>query len=95
MKKELISVSKTVTIEKKFVVSLTVKELATAFAGLDDEQQAQFFIDVASEAAEWKDEPGAMTFDQWYGVGRHLRTCECSTDAARDLVMRLADGVRG
>lgn len=62
--------------------------LAEAFARLSDDDQAQFFIEVASIAAEWA--PGGI--HQWYAVGRHLATCSCSTPEARDLVRDIAAG---
>lgn len=71
-------------------VVLTPQQIAAAFAGLSDDDQAQVFIEVARLAAEWP--PGNL--DQWYAVGRHLATCKCSTDEARVLVQRIADGAR-
>jgi hypothetical protein len=71
-------------------VEVTPQVLAEAFAAMDDEAQAQFFIEVAALARKWKDaDPGR----QWFAVGRHLRTCTCSTEEARDLVREIATGV--
>lgn len=75
-------------VELTLNVDLTPHQLAVAFADMGDESQAQFFIELAEIAARW--EPGNV--DQWYAVGRHLVTCGCSTDAARDLVHRIAEG---
>lgn len=61
-------------------------ELAAAFCEMDDERQAQFFIDVARIATLWDGDPGI----QWMRVGRHLRDCACSTDNARDMVREIA-----
>lgn len=70
-------------------VPLTVEQLAEAFAGLNDERQAQFFVEVARIVETW---PGGSGM-QWWGVGRHLRTCECSTEEARDLVREIASAM--
>lgn len=69
-------------------LNLTPAQIAEAFAELDDEKQAQVFIEVARIAATWE----GTTFDQWFAVGKHLRDCECSSDEARDLVRRIAEG---
>lgn len=71
-------------------IDLDVKTAAAWFAGLDDEQQAQFFIDVAEAAKAWD---GAQS-SQWFFVGRHLRDCECSTYEARDLIESIAGGIQ-
>ena len=65
---------------------MTPQMLATAFADMMDEDQAQFFIDVAELAKEW----GADPYAQWYLVGRHLVTCSCATDEAREMVTAIA-----
>jgi hypothetical protein len=71
------------TIDRK----LTPAELAEAFCELNDEAQAQVFIEIARIAATWP--PG--NFMQWHAVGRHLRDCECSTPEAVDLVREIAE----
>lgn len=71
-------------------IRLTPKQVAEAFCDLDDEAQAQVFIEVAAIAATWT----SCTFPQWLAVGKHLRTCECSTQEARDLVADIAEGAR-
>jgi len=70
-------------------VVLSVEQLAASFAELTDDQQAQFFIEVARLAAAW----GPGNFQQWLNVGRHLKECECSTDDARELVRDIAAGL--
>ena len=72
-------------------VQLTPMQLAEAFCEMSDERQAQFFIDVARISATWSGGAGM----QWFSVGRHLRNCECSTEEARDLVMEIAEAVKG
>jgi len=71
-------------------VKLTPAELAAAFCELDDEAQAQFFIDAARIAETWGGAGPAM---QWFTVGRHLKTCACSTYEARAMVREIADAI--
>ena len=64
--------------------TLTLDQLADAFCQLDDDAQAQFFVKAAAIMDAW---PGALTDDwQAQAIGTHLRECECSTQAARDLI---------
>lgn len=67
-------------------VDLDVETGARWFAGLDDEQQVQFFKAVAKESESWPHIPDL----QWCNVGRHLAQCECSSDGARELIRSLA-----
>ena len=69
-------------------MALSTEQLAAAFCELDDDAQAKFFVECARIAAEWPPH-----FDQFYEVGRHLRTCDCSTPAARELVRRIVAGM--
>lgn len=76
-----------IEVVSKQIIELDVDTLAKAFASLDDDSQAQFFVKVAEHAAE--------TFNgsadtQWWYVGRHLRECECSTEAGREVVRTIA-----
>lgn len=68
-------------------VPLTVVQLAELFTNLDDEQQAQFFIEAARIMSGWTN--GGWAY-QAHLVGRHLRECPCSTIEARDLVREIA-----
>lgn len=70
-------------------VALTPAQLAEAFCDMNDEDQAQFFIEVAALAEKWPDRSGM----QWILVGRHLRECGCSTDQARELVRTIVEGM--
>lgn len=70
-------------------VDVTPAMLAQAFAAMSDEDQAQFFIDVAAVAETW----GPGNFPQWFAVGRHLAKCECSNEQARQLVEDIAGGI--
>ena len=71
-------------------IDLTPVVLAEAFCELDDEKQAQFFIECARIVQTW--EPAAKCM-QWYYVGRHLKTCACSTYEARDMVKEIASAL--
>lgn len=72
----------------KAEVLLSPRELAEAFCQLNDEAQAQFFIEVAAIAASW-----TGTFPQWLAVGRHLGECQCATDGAREMVRDIVAGL--
>lgn len=72
------------------MVSLSPEQLAEAFCALDDEAQATFFIEAARLAHAWLNGPGS----QWHLVGRHLQTCPCSTEAAREMVREIAEALR-
>jgi hypothetical protein len=77
------------TVERK----LTPAEVAQAFCELDDDQMAQVFVEAAKIEATWSG-PGFMGPGwQWYAVGRHLRTCSCSTEDARDMVREIAKAI--
>jgi hypothetical protein len=67
-----------------------VQAVAEAFCDLDDELQAEFFAEVAAIARQWPAD-GAST--QFWRIGRHLATCPCATEGARELVRDLAVGV--
>lgn len=69
-------------------IELNVEQLAAAFCELDDDTQAKFFVECARLAATWPPH-----VDQFYAVGRHLRTCNCSTPEARELIRRIVAGM--
>ena len=74
---------------------LSVTDLAHAFTELDDDAQAKFFVEVTNIAASWSAAEGQHHQDlQWFFVGRHLRDCECSTEAAREMVCEIARACR-
>lgn len=72
-------------------LKLSIVQLAQAFCDLDDEEQAQFFIEAARIASTTWERPA--TFMQWRSVGKHLATCACSTDDAREMVRDIAEGL--
>lgn len=69
-----------------------IRQLAESFCDMDDDQQAKFFVEVARIMNAWG---GAKLYTQAYYIGRHLRTCACSTDDARELVRLIADATTG
>lgn len=79
------------TIETKSTIDINLKIAAEWFANLSDEQQADFFVEVAEASKKWECQGHWAT--QYWLVGRHLRDCECSTDDARNLVRELASGL--
>lgn len=74
--------SATVRIDTTLEITLDIGTAAKWFAGLDDDQQCQFLVAVATIAETW---PSGAD-GQWYALGGHLRNCKCSTEAARDMV---------
>lgn len=76
----------------KTQIELDVKLLAEQFCAMSDEEQAQFFIECAAIAAAWPTKYGGAGY-QWYLAGRHLSTCECSNEDAREMVRELASGI--
>lgn len=78
------------SIELTVRVSLSPRQIAELFCEMNDEDQAQFFIETAAIAATWKTDMG--TGWQWWRVGRHLLNCSCSNEEARELVREIARG---
>lgn len=70
-------------------IKLSPLQLAQAFADMDDELQAQFFIEAARIMDAW-DGPASRIM-QSHSIGRHLRDCACSTYEARALVQDIAE----
>jgi hypothetical protein len=69
-------------------VNVGALELAQIFCEMDDDAQAQFFIEVARIFNGW---PGNRGSEQARYIANHMRTCECSTEAARELVRGIAE----
>lgn len=76
--------------KREINIIATPAELAEAFCDMNDEQQAQFFIDVAEIGRSFR---GLGAGYQWWLVGKHLKTCACSTEDARDLILEIAKGI--
>ena len=73
--------------ESRLRMRPTPATLATLFAALSDEEQADFFEAVAREFAAW----GSVKADQQvYFIAKHMRTCACVTEAGRAWVQQLA-----
>jgi hypothetical protein len=60
-----------------------VKALAVFYAGLDDDEQAQFFEEVGRAMLGW----GEYKRDLQAGfIGRHIGTCACIGEAGREFL---------
>lgn len=69
-------------IAKTFDVFLSVADIAEAFCQMDDDEQARFFVEVARIMEAY---PGpAAGLLQRGAIARHLSTCECATELARE-----------
>lgn len=84
-----------VEIEIKTTVRLDLATAAKWFAALDDDTQAQFFVEVCKAAREWPAGKGVNLGPsyQWYLIGSHLRNCACSSDDAREMVRSMHEGL--
>ncbi len=67
------------------------RELAVRFRALRDEYQAQFFVELAALNEPYTE---LDMLQNWYAVGAYLKLCQCSTDGARRLVEKIAEGAR-
>lgn len=63
-------------------IELDVETAAKWFAALDDDQMCRFLVAVAAEAGAYPSDPD----NQWYYLGGHLRSCECSNEETRDMI---------
>lgn len=77
-------------IELKTEVDVTPEILAQVFVELDDEQMCKFFTEVHRLSSQ------VPTFDnQWYFLGGHLRSCECSNEGTRGMLRNIVDYMEG
>ena len=83
--------SDTAALEIPVTVRLTVKEVAQLFCQFDDDRQAKFFVEVAAIMDKWPTMAGRAM--QAHYIGRHLATCECSTQSARDFITEVHDAM--
>jgi hypothetical protein len=74
-------------VEMQSTVDVDLLLLARVFASMNDDEQAQFFVEVAKIMATWT--PGAAEMQIHY-IGSHLRNCKCSTEEARELIRGIA-----
>ena len=72
----------TVTVTKTMQIKLTIEAAAQWFAGLSDDEMCRFLVAVAHEAEKYPNGPD----NQWYYLGGHLRNCDCSSEAAREMI---------
>jgi len=77
-----------ITVEAEF----TPLMLAEAFCDMNDEDQAQSFIEVTALMGRWG--PGKRSMQAHY-IGEHLRVCACSNEATRDFVQEIAEVAGG
>lgn len=64
-------------------IELDIETAAKWFSGLSDDDWCKFFVAVAKEAEAW----GPFGEGQMYwATGRHLATCECSSNGARAML---------
>jgi len=80
----------TVTTTTTTQIELSIDSAAAWFAGLTDDQQAQFLCKVAEIAEAW---PAGSALSQWWNIGSHLRTCRCSTESGREMVRTMFEGL--
>jgi hypothetical protein len=71
---------------------LTPEQLAAAFCDLDDDSGAKFFVACAEIATKTFE---LRNYGQWWEVGKHLRTCACATEEARDMVSAITSAGAG
>lgn len=71
-------------VELRTEVEVTVEVLAEVFCALDDDQMCKFFVEVNRRAQL------VPAFDnQWYYLGGHLRSCECSNESTREMLRNI------
>jgi hypothetical protein len=76
-------------VEMKSTVDITVPLLAQIFCELNDEDQCDFFVEIAKYVEA---NGGQAKWDmQWCYLGGHLRNCECSTEGARQVIESIAE----
>lgn len=67
-----------------------VKALAAAWCGLSDDEQAQFFEEVGRITEAWPNGDGDR--QSWF-IGRHMRRCQCISDAGRTFLRSIVSGM--
>lgn len=70
----------------------TFRVLAHLWCAMSDDDQAQFFEEAGAIMETWG---AGKRESQMYYVARHMMTCECVTKHGRDLVMGIADQLKG
>ena len=77
----------TIKIKSEQTIELTLDQLAECLSGISDDDMAQLFCKVAKLAEGW----GCYRREiQWTTIGRHLATCECSTEEGREMIRTIA-----
>lgn len=81
-----------VEIKTKTTIRLSMESAATWFSSLSDDDQAKFFVEVARIAREGFPDEFSVS-QQWFYIGNHLRTCECATEEAREMIRGIARAI--
>lgn len=67
--------------------SPAVQAVAAQFAGLTDDEQAQFFEEVGRIMRTWDGQPTSWGSEwQQHAIGEHMASCKCITDVGRDML---------
>lgn len=72
----------------RYLAANTHKVLATLWAGMNDDDQTQFFAEVGRVMDSWG---GAKADYQAEEIANHLLTCECSSPRTRNILREIAD----
>lgn len=64
-------------------IDLDLETGAKWFCGLSDDEVCRFLVMVAADMQTWGPGRGDMFC---YALSRHLMDCECSTEAAREMI---------
>ena len=67
-------------------VKVDMDMLVQLFCAMTDDEQSRF---ICLAAAKMEELVGTKSHNQWWYVGSHLRSCECSTDAGREMVREI------
>lgn len=78
------------TIKLTIEASLTAEQLAALYCKMDDDAQARFYCECARLMREWGAGKASM---QNHYIGRHLATCECSTDDGRTMLREIVSAM--
>jgi hypothetical protein len=82
-----------VMVKTEAEIDISIEIAAQWFANITDDDQARFFVAVCEEAKKWK-KGGLGPNHQWFQIGSHLKNCECSSEAARDMIREMYNGLQ-
>lgn len=81
-----------IAIVKEIEIGLEISDIADAFAAMTDDEQARFFVLVAQRFGEHT-EHGGVPGMQTYAIGRHLATCDCANNDAREFLREIVSAM--